>query len=167
MKDPKYKPLKTRWKKERKVDYANAYSDINLKYMNDKLDSLDIVNLCQSDLDSVIDELNNLLIEPAKVIGICKPAFNSDKHVKHGTNTSTSNDKPWFNKECETQRKEYLKTKRRLKSLKTDEAKLELKNKSRDYKRFIRRILRNYNKILHESLCESKSNNPKVEKQLR
>ena len=72
MEDYEYEELKTKWSNEIKNEYMNAFSTRDINLLMQKLDNLDPINVTQDIMDDVVKDLGELLINPAKHIGICK-----------------------------------------------------------------------------------------------
>ena len=52
--------------------------------------------------------MNNILLEPAKSVGMCKTINQSSNKKK------SKSDKPWFNNDCKNSKRTYWKLKRSL-----------------------------------------------------
>lgn len=147
---------KTNWDCNRIDDYLANFSETNIQNLQNKLDSLNLNNLNQEDLDSVCSDLKNILLDPAKLIGMTKTYKKSNK-----TKKKEVQNKPWFSNECKNKRVEYIRIKNRLKKINTDEAKRELKCESKSYKKHIKQIKKTYFKDLHNNIRSLKSKKPK------
>ena len=84
-------------------------------------------------MDGLVKDLCDIYITTAKNIGIYKEPTYIKHHIKT-TKTNHKNNKPWFNEECRTKRTEYLRAKGRLKKIKSDETKAELRKMASGYK---------------------------------
>ena len=148
------------WNNDLKVVYKNEFNVNEMETIDEKLSDLDCNSVTQCELDSIVDDLNNLCIDTAKSLGMCQEVMNIHKS-RNVNNSSPSKNKPRFDKSCDLKRKEYLKDKRKLKRVNTDEAKSELRGKAKEYKKFILKAFRDYNRDVHVSMRNLKSNNPK------
>ena len=71
----KYKTLeyKSTWKVEKKNEYQEAFSNEKISKLTEKLQNLSFSNdVTQEKIDSITSDLTNILLEPAKQVGICK-----------------------------------------------------------------------------------------------
>ena len=74
--------------------------------------------------------------------------------------------KSWFNSECESKRKEYLQIKNKIRRARTQEERLvlevEYKRKFSKYKKFIKKVQREYSRNLQKRIRDVKSSDPKA-----
>ena len=88
--------------------------------------------------------------------GISKPIVFNQRRPK-----PAKQNKPWFDPECHTKRKQYIKIKNRLRKSKSFQDISVLKTEAKAYKRFINRKRHIYNKNLHKKIRNLKSTKPK------
>ena len=69
--------------------------------------------------------------------------------------------KPWFDKNCQSRRIDYIKVKNKLKKIKNVVSQTELKLKATEYKKIIKKTLKTYNKELHKKLRNLKVTKPR------
>ena len=152
--------FKTIWKTEKKKDYQDAFSSEKILKLAENFENLSQSNnLSQKNIDDLAAELTQILVEPAKQVGICK------KISKNNVRRRKSPNKPWFNESCKKSRAQYFQEKNRIWSSKTVEAKNEctkkMKEKGKSYKQFIKIVQKNYNKKFHKNLRRYKRLHPK------
>ena len=160
----KYKTLeyKSTWKVEKKNEYQEAFSNEKISKLTEKLQNLSFSNdVTQEKIDSITSDLTNILLEPAKQVGICKKyPKNRNKRKRN------SPSKPWFNESCEKSRENYFKAKNLIWSSKTVSEKNQCMAKMREtgktYKQFIAKVQKSYNKKLHKNLRKYKRLQPKA-----
>ena len=151
--------FKALWKVEKKREYQEAFSDEKISNLNEKLRTLALSNtISQENIDSVSNDLTNILVDPAKQVGICK------KYVKKKRPRRNPR-KPWFNESCEQKRKKYFKEKNGIWSSKSllekNGCMKRMKETGRSYKKFIAKVQKNYNKKFHKNLRKFKKMHPK------
>jgi len=150
-----YVPLRTNWDNERAIEYTNEFDIGKTCKLLEALNNVDNSSLLQDDIDRHVQEFCQLCIMPGKCIGFTKEYPNKEqKKVKE-------NNKPWFNRDCDSERKAYIKIKNKLKSVKTDEAKIQSKIAAKCYKRFIKKVRKTYYKKLHGELRNLKQHQSK------
>ena len=136
---------KASWKNEKKVDYQQAFSNEKILSLTEKLGNLSLSeNISQEKIDFITTELTNIIVEPAKQVGICK------KYAKNNSRPRKNPRKPWFNESCEQERKKYFKEKNSLWSSKSVNEKSQcmkkMKEKGKSYKKFIAKVQKSYDK---------------------
>ena len=70
-----YKPIefKASWKIEKKVEYQQAFSNEKILSLTEKLESLSLSeHISQENIDFITTDMTNIIVEPAKQVGICK-----------------------------------------------------------------------------------------------
>ena len=148
------------WKKGSETAYQDAFDTSAIDDVNIKIAAFDAEEISQCVMDDLVNDLNRLLLDPAKSIGICKKAHSFNNVCRRNAHSGKS-DKPWFDKACEIRRKEYFKEKHRLQKVNSVDSKLEFRKLAKTYKRFIRAKMRAYNKEFHNSLRNLRNSNPK------
>ena len=152
-----YEELKSKWSNDIKNEYLEVFSSGDMSLLIQKLDTLDPINITQSIMDDIVKDLGKLLIDPAKYIGICK-AFNQNKPKAKAPKRKSQ---PWFDKECNIKRAEYMRIKNRLKKIKTEEARREMRAKAKIYKKIIRKARKSFRKKFHRNIRKLKKSNSK------
>ena len=153
-----FEQLRSKWNPSLVQDYKDALDLVHISDLNEKIEAVDLESVTQIQVDLLTKDLCELYIRPAKALSMCKPG---GKFVRGSKRQQVNANKPWFNRECIAERQEYFRVKNRLKRVKTDEAKAELKARSREYKKFIRKSIKTYNKDFHKKLRNLKNSKPK------
>ena len=115
-------------------------------------------SICENDIEMLSQVMTSSLLQPALDTGITK-CTNSKRHGTHAKKKRIN--KPWFDKDCETKRKSYLKLKKKLSKRRTSDAEMELKNAAKEYKHFIRKTTRIYFKNVHATLRNIRCDEPR------
>ena len=149
--------LKAKWDPHLRNEFKAAFNEHEVGFLNDRMDALNLETVTQAEIDDIAKGLCNLYIEPAKKLGMCKIQRPNYKKQTQ----STSKTKPWFDPNCKALRKEYFRVKNRLKRRKTEESRLELKARAKEYKRFIKSTTKSYRRKLHQTLRNLKKSKPK------
>ena len=68
---------------------------------------------------------------------------------------------PWFNKDCQNKRLEYIRFKGKLRRHKTHQEIEQLKIKAKQYKKFLRKVRTTYKRDFHKAIRKLRSSNPK------
>ena len=145
----------SRWNPELDQQYRDAFNREEMVSLNRALDNVDMNGLSQDDVDEFTSKLCNLYLDPAKCLGIY-----TERNVKFGAKKKTYH-QPWFDKECDRKRSEYIRFKGKLKRRKTYEDIEQLKIKAKQYKKFLRKVKTAYKKDFHKTLRNLRSSNPK------
>jgi hypothetical protein len=114
------KPKK--WDETYKVDFVNNIDVDSIQNLEIQLENLNIENVVQSDIDTLVGKLGELFVSSAKeTFGIAgKPFKNKKRKV-------CISSKPWFGADC--------KFKRRSKTNNTEETRELMKKTEKDYKK--------------------------------
>ena len=159
---PKYETLKFRstWENEKKKDFKEAFSNEKILALTEKLQNTTFLSeLSQEKIDLVSKELTNILVEPAKQVGICK------KYSKNVKRLRKSHNQPWFNESCEKHRSNYFKSKNTIWASKDVTEKnrciQRMKENGKIYKKFIAKAQQSHNKNFHKNLRKFKKLHPK------
>ena len=155
--DFEYEELKTKWSNDIKSEYMEAFSSSDINLLIQKLDSLNPSNVTQNVMDDIVKDLGKLYIDPARHIGICKKVSQNKSKVRDCKKIS----QPWFDRNCINKRTEYMKIKNRLKKIKTNEARMELKARAKTYKRIINQAKRSFRKKFSRNIRNLKRSNTK------
>ena len=144
---------KVKWNDSREEDYEKAFDMNEINSLDLNLDNI-MTNVITSDnIEEISKKLNNILLEPAKSVGMCKKSNPSSKPKK------TKNDKPWFNNDCKNSKRTYWKFKRSLPKTSNTEN-TTLKNLAKQHKKLIRQVKRKYDKAFNDKLKFLKTSNP-------
>jgi hypothetical protein len=153
--------FKSFWKNEKKSDFMQAFSDPNILQLSEKINRQCLWNTTQEDIDQFTTELVDIIMDPAKQVGLCKKIRDCKKPRK-------TPPKPWFNKACEQPRKIYFKAKNASRNNwknKTVGEKRDcinyVKQKGKEYKRFIARRQKVFFMDLHKNLRSLKKKQPR------
>ena len=117
-----------KWKSDFESDYVELVSS-NLYEVENHIDELCIKDLCQNDIDEVVDKLCNVLVSSAKETfgnSVSSKLYKKNRNVKQ---------KPWFNKKCEKNRKIFHKAKAKYNRVKNAETRKSLKLKAKNYRK--------------------------------
>ena len=158
----KYETLEYRatWNAEKKSEYQDTFSKEKILSLTKKLEHISCTTeITQENIDYLTTELTNILVEPAKQVGMCK------KNSKNKKIQRKSPNKPWFNESCEKSRKNYFQEKNAIWASKTSSEKnlciSKMKEKGKAYKKFISKVQKTHNKKFHENLRKYKRFKPK------
>ena len=92
----------------KKMDYKEGFDMDKIHILDSMIDTI-VTNIVTSgSMEEISKSLNNILLEPAKNIGmykLVKPSF-KPKNVK--------NNQPWFNNACKISKKNYWKHRKAL-----------------------------------------------------
>ena len=153
---------KASWKPEKKTEYQQAFcsdtvSDKIILLCDKITNQFDSETVTQEEVDNLTAELTNIIIDPAKQVGLCKKTRKSNKKPRVNPRKS------WFNEACETSRKNYFKAKNSIWKSKTVSQKNQcinnMKEKGKEYKQFISKVQKGYTKNLHKILRDRKIRN--------
>ena len=152
--------FKTKWNSNKSNEYKISFDNTTITNLSEKLCNYSEMqsNLTTKDIDSVCDDICNMLISPAVHVGITKRVHGNNNKVD---NKFQNDNKPWFNNDCKKLRREYLTLKNKLgKSKSPDDANI-LKTKANQYKTLIKRTKQKYFHELNAELKLANANNPK------
>jgi len=154
-----YVPLKSIWNSSLANEYTKSFCKNNIDRLDREVNRIDYNNTSQTEIDTVVNQLSDIFVETAKVVGICKETHKHSKqlHTKYKPNIS----KPWFDKKCEQMRSNYFKIKNKLQKSTSIEDKVELSIKGKEYKKLINKTFKEYNKKLHKNLRNIKNTKPR------
>ena len=152
--------LKSKWDPELADQYKKAFNDADVEEFNNRLDLVNSPNLTQEDMDQLTNNLNEMCLDSAMKTGVCKP-INRTIANRTGVTSAKKHNKPWFNRDCARLRADYFRVKNRLRRVKSDEVRQQLKQQASEYKKFIRNTFKTYNKNLLKKLRTLKTSQPK------
>ena len=141
--------VKNCWTPEHCKLYPNAFEESILCSLEETIGKLDAKNTTQADMNNIASLLNEKMIDSAITIGACKKMNNK---AIHQPQKKRKLNKPWFDINCETAKKEYSKVLKRYKSRTAVIYQAEVINKYKAYKRTIRKASNKYHKSLHNSM---------------
>jgi len=151
---------KTVWSSNIKEDYKNNFNDVAMKTLLDNLNHTQSSDLDQNSMDDICTKITDVLIEPAKNVGIFK-INKLNAGVKTNSAITKVQPKPWFNFSCAKKRSDYLKLKNKLSKVKSDENINKIKAAANVYKKHIRKTKKEFYKNLVNDLRNKKYNDPK------
>ena len=107
-----------KWDSNTLCEYEDSFLIDDVERVVNMFEEVDVEGLEQEDIDSMCKSLCDVLINPAKSLGMV---------VEKSCNTRTQKEvksvhQPWFSEECIQWRSEYIKLKNRLCKLKSVEA---------------------------------------------
>ena len=91
--DPGNNSMKTSWNPTKSNDYTNCFDESHILALTQKVDKINNFNCNQNSIDDACKDLCNLLIDPAKKIGVYYPVKNIKK-----INFTSQCTNPWFDK---------------------------------------------------------------------
>ena len=145
-----------RWIPENKFVFSSSFDENEIFELNKHICDLNSLQVDQNTLDSISDKLGKIFISTAQKAGMCKHAKKSNRKPRKHPN------KPWFDRECESQRDKYLDFKNSLikhtfdrKQQKENQA--AIARECNNYKKFIKKHKQAYLKNLHTSLRKLKT----------
>ena len=150
--------IKTIWDANKSNDYRDNFDHDELNNLLNSINTLNPKCIDQVKIDDISKTLCDLLISPAKHIGISKDNVNY-KH--HNSNKKTTSNKPWFNKHCARKRAVYVKLKNKLIKDKSILATSKLKAEAKKYKYIIKKAKNDYFNKINLELKHLKTNDPK------
>ena len=143
----------TKWKSHGMISYQVALRAQCTEFLERQITEIERKAIEKSvtveDMNQISGSVTQLLIAPAVEIGVTRK---TKRHCKNSNKHSRRHDKPWFNEECRMRRTAYLRLKRKLSRMKTEEGSMKLKEEAREYKKFVRKTSRQYFENVHDSL---------------
>ena len=125
--------------------------------INDIYHTLSSVNstaVSQDTINNMTNSLKEILLEPAKTTGMYKEHRPSNSHKKRRFN------KPWFNNECKSSKKNYKQFKKSLHKPPSNTEIETQKNMARAHKKLLRKEKRKFKKELNAKIRTLKSTDP-------
>ena len=150
--------MKCRWNPEKQEQYESAYDSLKIMDLKTKLGLVKNENVNQDEMDSLVFNLSEIILEPARKTGMLTCVI---PHQSHRVKQPILKNKPWFNEQCKQSKKEYVKYKKSLHRESTEEEKIHLKILAKKHKKVIKRAKCIYEGNLHTQLRTLKSNNPR------
>ena len=139
------------WDPNMKADYNRLIDNRLLEKLERDIAQLQKMTPDQKSMDHCVSILTNILVTPARRIGI-------EKKIRYNPNKERKVHKPWFDNECKKYRKDYYRSKQKLKR-KSDIK--ELRARAKLYRNFMRQKSNNYYTDLHQHLRHAKKATPK------
>ena len=88
----KFKP---NWKPESKSDFISSFDQNQIMQLSEKiLHSHLSSEFSQEKMDQLVADLNSIILEPAKKVGLCKKVKNTNKKPRENPQ------QPWFDPNC-------------------------------------------------------------------
>ena len=148
-----HKPLIFKWSKDEAKAFKEELHNENFDTLYIELDEV-ANNPTHDGIDNLCSHLNTVIIEVAKKAG----AYKEKRANKSNISRNKRKSPPWFDKDCVTESKKYYRIKNRLIR---DGHKKMAREKSRNFKRFIKTRQHAYFKQLNEKIRTLRSNNSK------
>jgi hypothetical protein len=146
---------KPKWCSDKKEELRNNLNDEKLAQFLELVQSADGRAMNQTDIDEIVNSIGVVFNESASDTGIMYKNHHREFNRKSGA-------KPWFNKECEDRRKEYLHVKNQFAISKTLVLRQGMRNLNKEYKKTPRKAYNDYYAELNKKLRNLKRTNPKV-----
>lgn len=144
------------WNNQKKDQYPNSFDQSKISELEQKLESLPHTLVTQEAMDEVINELNDIYLNPAEKTGMVKR-----RKRKQYIRPKPKCEKAWFTQECIKERGIYIKLKNRYSKLKTPDSRNAYAEGFKRYKKFINKAKRQFDADLHKKLRNLKTVNPK------
>ena len=153
-----------KWKPEVGETFSQSFNEQSVNHLIETLNNMNPNNVTQDTIDSVTMEMVSIFIETAQSLGLCKENVFHNR-VKKRSYSRRHPHKDWFDEECESGRKEYMKVKNAGYSVKGKEARKNhrklLSHTEKIYKKLIAYKQNKFRTNIAKALKETKSNDPK------
>jgi hypothetical protein len=151
---------KSSWKPECKILYQNSFEENDIMVLSENILNRELsANPSKEEISKLVMDLTNVIVNPAKQIGLCKKIFSKKVKPRKSPNQS------WFNSECEEKRKNFFKAKNSVRKAKTPEEKnlnvAEMDRIGKEYKYFISANQNAFTRELHKNLRNLHRHHPK------
>ena len=120
-------------------EYRDSFQTADIEGVATMLGEVDITGIDQNGMDVLCQSLSDIFITPAWSLGMVVEKRHSNNRKRK---PAGSVNQPWFSKECEQRRSEYIKFKNKWCKIKTDEAAELRKKEAKKYRNFIRKTRR-------------------------
>tara|TARA_B110000196_G_scaffold86649_1_gene75141 strand:- start:271 stop:3555 length:3285 start_codon:yes stop_codon:yes gene_type:complete len=152
--------FKSNWKPESKNEFINSFDQNDIMQLSEKILNRHISSeLSQEKMDELVADLNSIILEPAKKVGLCKKVKNTNKKPRENPQH------PWFDTDCEKSRKTFFEAKNDIWNAKNPGEKMRcqtiMKQKGKGYKLLISKTQKTYTRELHKNLRLLKRHHPK------
>ena len=145
---------KCKWNDSKKDEYQMSFDERKINNIFDIVAALNVTETTQDSMDSIANDLKDIFLEPAKATGMfTKCNINKNKRRRICN-------KPWFNKKCDTSKKDYKKFKKSMNKNPNDTEKATLKAMANKHKQLLRKEKRNFDKELNDKIRVLKSTDP-------
>ena len=153
-------PNKPNWKSDLTHQYQQKLNETDISGIMLALNELtgDIPPQ-QCTINKLVDEINSVYTSTASDLGMLQCGQTPIGTKKHRVRTFPHRD--WYDDECETKRKIYVKYKNKYRRLKNNENLILLRNSGRNYKKQINKAFKNYKQNTVRKIRLLKSENPK------
>ena len=155
---------KINWEQNKKDLYTNSFKNAKILELVGQIDNLDEKHktVTQVDIDHITKSIENIYKEAGETAEVIKTTpQNHKKHYRNQTHIRKTCKKAWFNDECNQKRKEFFLAKNKYKKEVNPTNKAKMNSASKNYRKTVKRTLKNYHYELHKNLRTLKSNNPK------
>lgn len=150
-----------KWIPELAPEYRARVDRNSLAHIENRLDQLASEGNVNSDvMNSLYEDINQALLEPAKELGIAKEPKPRPAPNRRNKRTQDKT-RPWFDRDCRASQVEYFRHKNRCKRQPSQEQAATLKNLAKKHKRLLRTKMKAHRKDFEHRLRELKSSNPR------
>ena len=153
------KLTRPKWHKEKEKDFIQTLDYEQIQKIHRKVSDLSTqYHTCtQTAVNEIIDNVNSMLMQGADTIGLLneKNGFKSKRNRK-------KKHEPWFNKDCETKRKEFFKAKHYHQRVRTGLSQTARTNASKAYKKEINKQFSKYKENFVKKIRNLKHQDPKA-----
>ena len=153
-----------KWKPESEETFSQSFNVDNVDHLLETLNNISGDDITQDDIDSVTKEMVSIFIEAAQNVGLCKEN-RTNKPLHKRPYSRRHPHKDWFDEECESKRKEGMKTKNAGYSIRNKEARKThrklLAHIDKVYKKLISSKQNNYRRNIAKTLKEAKGKDTK------
>ena len=132
--------IKCKWDSSKKGEYIQNFDMNKIDTISNTLSTVNMGGVTLPWIDSIAQDLKDLLIEPATTTGMYKKVPPKSKKRKPNTN------KPWFNEVCKNSKNNYKTFKNSLKGKPRGTNTNQLNSLAKKHKRIIRSEKRKYEK---------------------
>ena len=149
----------SKWKPELKEQYQNMFQGIDIANLSERTARLFMLpNPSKFEINQLVADLTSVILKPAKSIGLCKKVSKISRKPRQSPRQS------WFDANCEQKRNIFFKAKNSVHKAKTVAEKTvcqeSMDQKSKEYKQFISKHQKLFNKQLHNNLRKLHGKNP-------
>ena len=151
--------MSVNWSSNKVEHFKETVNKSKIKDVEDMLSNFqsgESGELNQGDIDNVVNSIGNIFTECASDLGIMKKVNGKRRNCRK------SNNKPWYNEECETKRRLYLHARNKYASSKLDTDRVEMKRLNKQYKMCLKQAYKKYHIELNIQLRHLRSSNPKT-----
>ena len=116
-------------------------------------DLLDKPNVSHNDVNFVVDKLNDVFKNSS--LAVFGSKCNNKTYIKRADN------KPWYNKKCDTKRKIFHRARKNYKQLKNAVNRVAMKEASKSYKNVLNKSFQDYQQKVADNLRKKSRSDPK------